>query len=892
MLRRVVAFFAAATPVTGLLWVLFVGFGAVAFTTLLPREGFPSVTVPITVARGTYFVDDAEQVDTDLAQPIVAALVERPEIESVDSTAGANFVTVVATLADGQTSQNGADLIASEVTALDLPPEADVVAQPLDVAKFFDRFDLLVGVHGPVGTDAESLEDAAALLLDPLEARPEVAEAAILELLQSGTNPATGEEVVDQTRFNQITTRSADGGPPSEFRSSIAIGVVSAAGTDALAIRDGVDAALASTEADGLLPEGFDAVVAVDFATAIRQQISSLQSNVLTGLIAVTIIALLLISWRSSIITAAFIATVLATAFGILHLFGISLNTISLFGMILALGLFVDDAIVITEAIETFREGRSDPIDVIRHAVRRVGAASISGTITTVLVFAPMLAISGILGQFIRILPISVIIALVTSLVLSLLFIPIASRFLVLSAPRSRAVFGRAEDWLAREISSAADVRGRRGVVIAAGAVALSLGAVAVAVLGFLPRVGFDIFPAADDSIEISGEYTFAPGTSISEAESITSAINADVLDALGDTLQSGNTYVGNAGRSRSQFNLTDMGSRPTAPELISERLDPVAAEYGPVQVVFNQVSAGPPEALFPFRVQVNGEEPETLESAARVIAEELDGSVIERSNGTTFTVLETKVVSTDVVARRDGDRYVEVQARFDADDITTTTAETRNLLEGRYGPDELSALGLGADALQFDFGIESDNQESFASMGPAFAVALAAMMVLLIIQFRSTVQWLLVFLAIPFSLFGVFGGLLVTDNELSFFVMLGLLGLIGIAVNNTILLTDFANQERRAGADRRTAISTAVRRRFRPLVATTLTTVAGVLPLTLSDPFWEPLGSTIIFGLISSTVLVLLSFPYYYLAMERIRDRFVTPWRRKVRAVEGAAVR
>ena len=839
------------------------------------------------LASGTYFVADAERVDVDLAQPLVAALVDRPEIESVDSTAGANFVSVVATLADDQTSEQGSEIINAEIAALDLPAEADVTARPLDVAKFFDRFDLLVGVYGPPDADAEALEDAAASLLDSLEAQPEIAEADVLDLLQSGVNPVTGDEVVNQTRFNAITTAPAGlsgdtaNDPPAEFRSSIAVGVVSADGTDALGIRDGADRALAAAAVNGKLPEGFNAVVAVDFATAIRQQISSLQGNVLTGLIAVTIIALLLISWRSSIITAVFIGTVLATAFGVLYLLGISLNTISLFGMILALGLFVDDAIVITEAIETFREGRSDPIDVIRHAIRRVGAASISGTITTVLVFAPMLAISGILGEFIRILPISVIVALVTSLTLSLLFIPIASRFIVLSAPRSRALLSRPEERLADEIAGAANERGRRGLVIAAGAVGLSVAAIAVAVFGFLPRVGFDIFPAVDDSIELSAEYTFPPGTTIDEAEAVTAEINAEVLAALGDTLVSGNTYVGNAGRARSQFNLTELGSRPTAPQLIADRLDPIAAGYEPVRVVFNQVSAGPPEALFPFRVQVRGEDAETLAAAAEAIAADLDGAEIERANGTSFTVLETDVRLTDVVARRDGDRYVEVRARFDGDDITTTTAETQEFLEARFGADELTALGLEADALQFDFGIESDNQESFASMGPAFAIALIAMMILLIIQFRSTVQWLLVFLAIPFSLFGVFGGLLLTDNDLSFFVMLGLLGLIGIAVNNTILLTDFANQERRAGADARTAISTAVRRRFRPLVATTLTTVAGVLPLTLSDPFWEPLGSTIIFGLLSSTFLVLVAFPYYYLGMERLRGLIVTPWRR-----------
>jgi len=158
--------------------------------------------------------------------------------------------------------------------------------------------------------------------------------------------------------------------------------------------------------------------------------------------------------------------------------------------------------------------------------------------------------------------------------------------------------------------------------------------------------------------------------------------------------------------------------------------------------------------------------------------------------------------------------------------------------------------------------------------MGPAFMVALAAMAVLLILQFRSSTQWLLVFTAIPFSFFGMFGGLLITDNPLSFFVMLGVLGLIGIAVNNTILLVDFANQERALGAEMNAAIATAVRRRFRPLVATSLTTVGGLLPLALSDPFWEALAFTIIFGLLSSTFLVIFSFPYYYLALEWIRER------------------
>ena len=121
-------------------------------------------------------------------------------------------------------------------------------------------------------------------------------------------------------------------------------------GVDSIGIRDATAEALDNARPG--LPEGFNAVVAIDAARIVEQQISSLQGNVLMGILVVAIVALLLISWRASIITALFLFTVLAASVGALWIAGISLNTISLFGLILALGLFVDDAIVITESID------------------------------------------------------------------------------------------------------------------------------------------------------------------------------------------------------------------------------------------------------------------------------------------------------------------------------------------------------------------------------------------------------------------------------------------------------------------------------------------------------------------------------------------------------------
>ncbi|MDG2040057.1 MAG: efflux RND transporter permease subunit, partial [Ilumatobacter sp.] len=183
-----------------------------------------------------------------------------------------------------------------------------------------------------------------------------------------------------------------------------------------------------------------------------------------------------------------------------------------------------------------------------------------------------------------------------------------------------------------------------------------------------------------------------------------------------------------------------------------------------------------------------------------------------------------------------------------------------------------------------FDFGLESVNQDDFAALGVAGLVALVLMLLLIAVQFRSLAQSLLIFMAVPFSFFGVFTALSVTDNPLSFLALVGFIALIGVAVNNSILLVDAANQERRKGATAGEAIGSAVTSRFRPLVATTVTTVVGLYPLSISDPFWESLGFTLMGGLVSSTVLVLVSFPAFYLALEAIR----TPARNAVRRRRG----
>ncbi len=113
---------------------------------------------------------------------------------------------------------------------------------------------------------------------------------------------------------------------------------------------------------------------------------------------------------------------------------------------------------------------------------------------------------------------------------------------------------------------------------------------------------------------------------------------------------------------------------------------------------------------------------------------------------------------------------------------------------------------------------------------------------------------------------------------------MLGFFALIGLSIKNTILLTDFANQSRREGMNPVDAIHAALGERFRPLIATSLTAVVSLIPLAITSPFWEGLAVVLIFGLLSSTLLVVTVFPYYYLGAEFLRIRSGRLFRRVLR--------
>ncbi len=861
--------------------ILLVSGGAV-YSSIIKREGFPPIQFPLGFVSGFYAANDKDVVDSQLAQPFYDAVSQIEGVDTVQTTSNANDFNGVVYFDESVTSEAGAQAI-QEAIAGKLPAEAQVQVLSIDPSAYLNKYDMLLSVYAKNGASPEELQAVADGVAGALVSDDAVAAAESLSQINELANPQTGQIQKVQTSFNRVAFSENE---KAVFYDSVLIGVNRTDDVDVIELSEAVTGYLAAYE----IPNNnndYQVVIGADFAESIKTQISSLESNLITGLIAVALVTLLLITWRASIITAIFMVTVMALTILVLYIVGYTLNTITLFALVLSLGLFVDDATIVVESIDAANSKKKKPKDIVREAISKIGAASFAGSFTTILVFLPLAFISGILGEFIRLMPITVIISLLSSLLLSLTLIPVLSKYLILRPHKISWItrmnpVSNLESWLAHRIGELPRLLkknkkvGRPLSFFLFSLSILGLGA-ALTLAGQVP---FNIFPASKDSDQIGVSLSFAPGdiAAAKQTSSEADAIIADELGALTRRVTYGSYSIvqPNARSADILIDLVPFNERDEkSPELIARlqtKLDAVLGDKAKIKV--SQFDAGPPTDDYPFKVQVYDEDAEKAVQLAMQISDKINGAEITRASGGAAKITDVNEIKNTSVSRADGKRFVEVSASFDADDVSALLMSAQEYTENIFTDEYLRIQGFESAKITYDFGQESENADSFAALGLVFPIALLSMFVLLALQFRSFLQPLLIFMAIPFTFLGVFGGLNLTDNSLSFFVMVGLIGLIGIAVNNTILLTTYANQEREAGESPVDAISNAVTKRFRPLLATTTTTVVALLPLALADPFWEALAFTIIFGLISSTFFVLISFPYYYLVAEKIRAK------------------
>ena len=869
--------------------------GGFSYLKLLPREGFPPIQFPLTIVNVTSFGNDTKTLDAQLSKPFSNKMKQDESVDSVQFTSRDNFATATIAFKTDIKPDEGTKRVKTAFDELkDKPTNLEVEFTTIKPTAYLNKYDALVAVYAKNQQSVEQQQATAEEVATKLGSLEEVESASVERLIAEQTNPVTSEKSKQQVYFNNVGVKKDE---KLEFYPAITVGVVKKSDFDVIDLSSSLKKSIQEQE-DSL--EDFGLVVSADFAESVQNQISSLQSNLLTGIVAVMVITALLIGFRASIITAVFMVAVVFTTTLIFYFIGYTLNTITLFALVLTLGLLVDDATIMVEGIDSESKKLLDQKSIIKSAGRKVALASLAGTLTTALVFAPLIFVTGILGDFIKLLPVTVVISLLVSYALSLLLVPVLAKFTILKgSARNRRQFGlqKFEQKIASSIAISIlwlKTKPKLGRVWRDAMFVISIGFVVAAVV-LTKDLKFNIFPSSSDADQIRGTVNFAPGTTLNEAEQITNKLNETISKESSDFIKQvafGGFTQSNERSSEFVVQLTPEKSRnaqQTAGDIIDKlqpKLDQQLEDDASVKLI--QIDAGPPATDFPFMMQVSDEDPDKLQKLTDEISKFLDGNTVKKPNGDKVKITETKIEYDDGITRIKGERVLQVAARFDDKDTSALVSATQTKVENEFSPQRLKDSGYKQDALKFDFGQESQNAESFSSLKLIFPLALVLMFVLLAVQFKSLLQPLLILLAVPFSMLGVVVALLLTDNALSFFSMIGVIGLVGIAVNNTILLTDYTNQARQEGMDTIDALAFASRERFRPLITTTLTTAMALLPLALFDPFWQPLAVVIIGGLTSSTFLVVLAFPHYYNLFSKVIDSSKSFFRKKIISIKS----
>jgi multidrug efflux pump subunit AcrB len=880
-IQRLSLFFFNRPRKTALIWLVVAVFGALSYTTFLKREGFPAIETPFALDQGTYLVNDPAKVDKDVAKPLSEFLMKQPGVKTVQTESGANFYTAIISYNSDVNAESRSAELSSQIQAKKLLPDQATAKLQAFKFGFTNRGDnLLISFYakkGGVGT--EELTAQAKKAADFLKSQnlSLVQDVSIINPYETATNPLTGQSEATQKVFDRFGKRE---GSNNNFYTSVVIGVTAKPKADNIELDKQLQTAIDTLNQKTEFKD-YKADISASFAPQIKEQVNELQRALTEGLIAVLVIGSLVIAIRASIITVLSMLTVIAIVNGLLYIFGYTLNTITLFALILGLSLIVDDTIIMVEALDAQRKKQKKAGDAVRVATGRVSRAMIAATSTAALSFAPLLFVGGILGSFIRAIPVTIIAALLTSLFVALIFIPLFARFLLLGKNQMgeghvKEVAAGFEAKIAKFISwPMLWAKNSRKKLISVGVVALIVGFGFIGAGGYLfQKVTFNIFPPSKDSNGLIATLTFPQDTNITTAQAVTDDVDKILSDTIGSNFINA-SYYGQATVQSAvlSVNITDYNKRAIkAPEIV-EQAKARFANFEGAKVEINQADVGPPAAAFTARVDSSQNRAGALKLANDVAAY-LKTANLKRPDGSTAKIESVSVANPSVYTRNDSKLYIEVTANFVDDDTTTLVTLAKDGIKKEFPENKVAAYSLNKDAISFDFGQEDENQDSFKTLALAFPALLAVIYIVLAFQFKSLLQPLLIFMALPFSLFGITLGLYVTDNAFSFFAMLGFFALIGLSIKNTILLTDYANQERKLGLGAVDAVHEALAERFRPLIATSLTAVCSLIPLAIMSPFWEGLAVVLISGLLSSTFLVITVFPYYYLGSEFLRTR------------------
>ncbi|MCG8329414.1 MAG: efflux RND transporter permease subunit [Chitinophagales bacterium] len=682
---------------------------------------------------------------------------------------------------------------------------------------------------------------------------------------------------------------------------------------------------------------------------SVSERVSGFLSNLIQGILLVGVIIFLVLGIRSASIVMLAIPFSILIGLWVVDRSGFALQQMSIAGLVVALGLLVDNSIAIIENIERLLSKGYSRKQAAIEGTQQLIAPMFSATLTTVLAFVPIVMMPDTTGAFIKALPITVIATLAGSFLVAVTLTPfIASKVLKedSSARQPTYLFRQLKRFVEGPYRKTLDWTLRHKWLTIAFAVSSLVGA-----LSLFPLVGVAFFPKAEKpQFRITVQL---PNGSNLDATDEAVAYVESVLDTIPDVKY----YAANVGHGnpRIYYNVPSTNYSNSYGEIfvvlkeydidrfykLIDELRITLEDYPHANIDVREFVQGPPSEA-PVAIKINGTDLDKLQAYAHKVEQ-----IVEQAEGTVNIDNPLRTNSTDIFFRvnrdkamllgvpvhvvdktirsfvngntvgkfrdKEGDDY-NIVLRYDYDEqfkvedfdklnvqsisgrfiplhqlaniefaeapsrIThldnERTATVLADLDKGYTLDEvIASIDAQLQTIEWEQGysyvykgdLESRN-ESFGGMGIASVLALMLIMGVLIIQFRSFTQPLIIFSALPLAIIGSILALLFTGINFSFTAFIGLTSLIGIAINNSIVLVDFANEEMRAGRSILEAAKEAGKVRFVPIVSTTLTTILGLLPLTLAGgSLWAPMGWTIIGGLITSTAFVLLLVPLLY---------------------------
>ena len=718
-----------------------------------------------------------------------------------------------------------------------------------------------------------------------------------------------------------------------------------------------------------------------DSSVLLRERLGILQNNALLGLVLVVVFLWLFMGSRNAFFAALGIPTAILGALWILKLMGSSINASTLFGLILVIGIVVDDAIVVIENVFRRMEEGLSPAKAAIVGAQEVAWPVLSASLTTMAAFLPLILMSGIPGQFMRVVPITGVVVILASLVEVFAILP--AHIAEWSKPTTANSEESHSNWFVNIQDRYVELLNRIldwRYVIVFGTV---LGTFVFSILAFisLPKELFpgEDFPQFYIKVDMPTDYGIEETTQFMEKlERVVKSLPKEEYVALVTNIGLQTPTNGLEGTSISSnvaevlVELVPKDERNRSRDEIIEFLRLQMTEItGAEKIYFDKQEGGPPRGR-DVEVKVKGDRIPQLVAIANQLKKKLSsidgvfdvkddfksgkpeirlrtkGEKLRQFGLTIFQVANNvrhAIEGNTCTVYRDADEAIDVVVKYTKNSMNTIDALSQMMIATPSGISvplkdiaqisrenslvdikrfdveraitvsasvdrEVTSPAIATQVLQatfedigfrypgysLDFRGEFDQiLESFKELGlKLLPMGVMLMYFILGAQFKSFLQPFIILFAIPFGVIGAMVGLLITQSTLSLIALFGVVALAGIVVNDSIVLIDFINQRRNQNQKSKTyddqekandpvdelrdAVLKGSRLRLRPIVLTSITTIAGLIPMFLGlggkSPVWQPLASTIIFGLLFSTLLTLFVMPALYYIIEGIRSK------------------